>query len=229
MRMNCLIVDDEEISRKILERFVAQTDSLKLAGSCENAIDAVNILKTKDVDLIFLDIEMPEMTGIELIETLKVNPQIIFVTAKEDYAVEAFEHNVTDYLLKPLTYARFLKSVNKAQDNIKQHLSAVSPGYIFIKVESRLLRLNLSDIDYVEAHGDYIQLHTKSGKHMIYSTMKHIEANLPREEFTRVHRSFIVRMDRIADITEHNLMIDKHIIPIGAMYKNDLLKKLNIL
>ncbi|MBK6682356.1 MAG: response regulator [Ignavibacteriales bacterium] len=107
--MNCLIVDDEEISRKILERFVAQTDSLKLAGSCENAIDAVNILKTKDVDLIFFDIEMPEMTGIELIETLKVNPQIIFVTAKEDYAVEAFEHNVTDYLLKPLTYARFLK------------------------------------------------------------------------------------------------------------------------
>ncbi len=229
MRMNCLIVDDEEISRKILERFVAQTDSLKLAGSCENAIDAVKILKTEDVDLIFLDIEMPEMTGIELIETLKGNPQIIFVTAKEDYAVEAFEHDVTDYLLKPLTYARFLKSVNKAQDNIKQPATTTTPGYIFVKVESRLLRLNLSDIDYVEAHGDYIQLHTKSGKHMIYSTMKHIEANLPREEFARVHRSFIVRMDRIADITEHNLMIDKHIIPIGAMYKNDLLKKLNIL
>jgi DNA-binding LytR/AlgR family response regulator len=122
-----------------------------------------------------------------------------------------------------------LKSVDKAQLNIKHSEPEPSPGYIFVKVESRLLRLNLADIDYVEAKGDYIQLHTKSGKHMIYSTMKHLEANLPKSEFARVHRSYMVRIDRIADITDHNLMIDKQIIPIGSVYRNDLLKKLNIL
>jgi DNA-binding LytR/AlgR family response regulator len=227
--MNCLIVDDEEISRRILERFVSQTDSLQLKGSCENAIDAVKILKSETIDLLFLDIEMPEMTGIELIETLNDSPQIIFVTAKENYAVEAFEHNVTDYLLKPITYARFLKSVDKAFEMFNQRVDDSVPGYIFVKVDSRLLRLNLADINFVEAQGDYIQLHTTTGKHLIYSTMKHIEAKLPKKDFARVHRSFIVRIDRIADITENNLMIDKNIIPIGAMYKNELLKKLNIL
>lgn len=227
--MNCLIVDDEEISRKILERFVAQTENLELIGSCANAIEAVKALKDHEIDLVFLDIEMPEMTGIELIETLKESPQIIFVTAKEDYAVEAFEHNVTDYLLKPISYARFLKSVDKAIEIFNKYAEGLAPGYIFVKVDSRLLRLNLAEVNYVEAKGDYIQIHTTTGKHLIYSTMKHIEAKLPKKEFARVHRSFIVRIDRIADITENNLMIDKNIIPIGAMYKNDLLKKLNIL
>ncbi len=227
--MNCLIVDDEDISRKILERFVEQTDSLRLVGSCSNAIEVVKILKEEEIDLLFLDIEMPEMTGMELIETVKESPQIIFVTAKEDYAVEAFEHNVTDYLLKPITYARFLKSVDKAIEIYNKLGESGSPGYIFVKVDSRLMKLNLSDINFVEAQGDYIQLHTQRGKHLIYSTMKHIETKLPKKEFARVHRSYIVRIDRIADITENNLMIDKQIIPIGEKYKSDLLKKLNIL
>ncbi len=227
--MNCLIVDDEDISRKILERFVEQTDSLRLVGSCSNAIEVVKILKEEEIDLLFLDIEMPEMTGMELIETVKESPQIIFVTAKEDYAVEAFEHNVTDYLLKPITYARFLKSVDKAIEIYNKLGESGSPGYIFVKVDSRLMKLNLSDINFVEAQGDYIQLHTQRGKHLIYSTMKHIETKLPKKEFARVHHSYIVRIDRIADITENNLMIDKQIIPIGEKYKSDLLKKLNIL
>lgn len=227
--MKCLIVDDEDISRKILERFVEQTDSLTLAGSCSNAIEVVKLLKEEEIDLIFLDIEMPEMTGMELIETVKESPQIIFVTAKEDYAVEAFEHNVTDYLLKPITYARFLKSVEKAVEMYNSKGDVRTPGYIFVKVDSRLMKMNLSDINFVEAQGDYIQLHTQRGKHLIYSTMKHIESKLPKKDFARVHRSYIVRIDRIADITENNLMIDKQIIPIGEKYKSDLLKKLNIL
>ncbi len=227
--MNCLIVDDEDISRKILEKFIAQTDSLRLSGSCSNAIEAVRLLRSEEIDLIFLDIEMPEMSGIELIETVKEIPQIIFVTAKENYAVEAFEHNVTDYLLKPITYARFLKSVDKAVEFYNKQGESGSPGYIFVKVDSKLLKLDLADINFVEAQGDYVQLHTRKGKHLIYSTMKHIEAKLPKKEFARVHRSFIVRIERIADITENNLMIEKQIIPIGEKYKSDLLRKLNIL
>ena len=227
--MNCLIVDDEDISRKILEKFIAQTDSLRLSGSCSNAIEAVKLLKNEEIDLIFLDIEMPEMSGIELIETVKEIPQIIFVTAKENYAVEAFEHNVTDYLLKPITYARFLKSVDKAIEIYKKQGESGAPGYIFVKVDSKLMKMDLADINFVEAQGDYVQLHTRKGKHRIYSTMKHIEAKLPKKEFARVHRSFIVRIERIADITENNLMIDKQIIPIGEKYKSDLLRKLNIL
>ncbi len=227
--MNCLIVDDEDISRKILEKFIAQTDSLRLSGSCSNAIEAVKLLKNEEIDLIFLDIEMPEMSGIELIETVKEIPQIIFVTAKENYAVEAFEHNVTDYLLKPITYARFLKSVDKAIEIYNKQGESGYPGYIFVKVDSKLMKMDLADINFVEAQGDYVQLHTRKGKHLIYSTMKHIEAKLPKKEFARVHRSYIVRIERIADITENNLMIEKQIIPIGEKYKSDLLRKLNIL
>ncbi|KAB2909069.1 MAG: LytTR family DNA-binding domain-containing protein [Ignavibacteriales bacterium] len=227
--MKCLIVDDEDISRKILEKFIEQTPPLKEVASCSSAVDAIEVLGNEEVDLIFLDIEMPEMNGIEMIEAVKKMPQIIFVTVSQNYALTAFEHNVTDYLLKPFTYERFRTAVDKA---VEIHLTRSEPDlseHVFVKVDTKLLKLNFSDIDFIEASRDYMQLHTAQGKYLIYTTMKSLENKLPQKKFVRVHRSFIVQIDRIKDITAHNLLINNRIIPIGDKYRNQLLRKLNIL
>ena len=227
--MKCLIVDDEDISRKILEKFIEQTPPLKEVASCSSAVDAIEVLGNEEVDLIFLDIEMPEMNGIEMIEAVKKMPQIIFVTVSQNYALTAFEHNVTDYLLKPFTYERFRTAVDKA---VEIHLTRSEPDlseHVFVKVDTKLLKLNFSDIDFIEASRDYMQLHTAQGKYLIYTTMKSLENKLQQKKFVRVHRSFIVQIDRIKDITAHNLLINNRIIPIGDKYRNQLLRKLNIL
>lgn len=156
-------------------------------------------------------------------------PQIIFVTVSQNYALTAFEHNVTDYLLKPFTYERFRTAVDKA---VEIHLTRSEPDlseHVFVKVDTKLLKLNFSDIDFIEASRDYMQLHTAQGKYLIYTTMKSLENKLPQKKFVRVHRSFIVQIDRIKDITAHNLLINNRIIPIGDKYRNQLLRKLNIL
>jgi DNA-binding LytR/AlgR family response regulator len=229
--MNCIIVDDEDMSRNIVRHFVEQTSFLTLAKECADAIEAANFLQQNPVDLLFLDIEMPQMSGMELIKSLQVKPQVIFITSRSDYAVEAFEYNVTDYLVKPITYARFLKAVTKAKEvfDVQQPLQLHSKD-LYIKSDSKIVKINLKDLLYVEALADYVMMYTVSGsRHVVHSTMKGVEKKLNSGEFIRVHRSFIVNIEKIEAIEDLSIIISKKLIPIGASYKDNFLKKLNIL
>jgi DNA-binding LytR/AlgR family response regulator len=224
-------VDDEDMSRNIVRHFVEQTSFLTLAKECADAIEAANFLQQNPVDLLFLDIEMPQMSGMELVKSLQVKPQVIFITSRSDYAVEAFEYNVTDYLVKPITYARFLKAVTKAKEvfDTQQPLQLYSKD-LYIKSDSKIVKINLKDLLYVEALADYVMMYTASGnRHVVHSTMKGVEKKLNSGEFVRVHRSFIVNIEKIEAIEDLSIIINKKLIPIGASYKDSFLKKLNIL
>ncbi|MCX7861696.1 MAG: LytTR family DNA-binding domain-containing protein [Bacteroidales bacterium] len=243
MAMNCIIIDDDKMSRKILEEYIQRTDSLKLLHSYANAIDAINQMHTlpEPVHLIFLDIEMPEMNGIDFLNTLKqTNSQIIIVSAKDKYAVTAFEYDVTDYLLKPFNYARFYKSVDRAFKKIDNFMSVKSLNNenttseeIFIKKNATLLKLNFNDILFIEALENYIIINTFDEKYTIHFTMKAIEEKLPPNKFKRIHRSYIINLNKIKGIEENSVLIKTNegtkLLPIGKSYKEDLIKTLNVI
>jgi DNA-binding LytR/AlgR family response regulator len=224
--MRCLVVDDDAISAKVLERYIGQCTGLQLVGTCDSAVEAVNVLGGGDIDLLFLDVEMPEMTGIELARSLADGPPIVLVTAKKEYALEAFEADVVDYLLKPVEYARFLKAVNRARTRVVDADTDPGDDFVFVRVDGRLVRIELADLHWVEAQGDYVMLHTPQKRYMIHATMKSMERKLPAGTFIRVHRSHIVRVDKIADIDESTLVIGREVIPIGASYRSSLMRRL---
>jgi DNA-binding LytR/AlgR family response regulator len=234
--MNCIIIDDDPLSRKIIEGFIDKTDSLNLVGSFESPITAFQAFDGEDnIDLIFLDVEMPEMSGLEFINTLDSPPMVIIVSGQEKYALEAFEYDVIDYLLKPLSLPRFYKSVSKAQ---KRHLDRESisryPEEIFIKKKnSTLVRLRYDDILWVEALENYVTVNTFKEKFTIHFTMKSIENKLPLVKFKRIHRSFIVNINRIEYIEDSNVVIKTEsgtkILPIGKSYRDNLMDELNLI
>ena len=231
--MNCIIIDDDLMSRRVIEEFVERTEQLNLLNSFENAVDAINAFNTgEDVDLIFLDIEMPDMSGIDFLETLKNPPQIIIVSSKEKYALDAFNYDVTDYLLKPVTYGRFFKAINKAGVRFKNKVDT-KDDEIFIKKNSALVRLKYEDILYVEALENYVIFTTYNDKFTIHFTMKAIEQKLPTSIFTRVHRSYIVNVSSIKVIEDNSVIIQTKeghkTIPIGKSYKDKLMGDINLM
>ena len=227
--MRCAIVDDDELSIRLIVEYINQTDFLDLSGTFTNAIKASNALLREPVDLIFLDVEMPDMTGLELIRSLEKKPQVILITSKSDYALEAFEYQVADYLLKPVSYSRFLKAVNKARElhEVKQK-GATQPKHLYIKEDSVLVNVPLSNIMWIEALGDYVTIHLTDKKHTVLTTMKSLETKLPENEFMRVHRSFIVRIDKISNLDGNMLVVGKKLLPIGKSYRKALMDRLNI-
>lgn len=233
--MNCIIIDDDKLSRRVIEEFINKTDELKLVGSFKNAIDAINtISKDVNIQLIFLDIEMPEMNGIDFLNSMKVPLQVIIISSKEKYAIEAFDYDVTDYLLKPITYSRFYKAVTKAlkrQGQIKQ--DADDKGEIFIKKGSSLVRIKFDNILWVEALENYVILNTINDRMTIHFTMKAIEKKLPANKFTRIHRSFIVNVNKISVIQDNFVEIKSQNvtknIPIGKSFKDQLLRDINLM
>lgn len=229
--MNCLVVDDEKFSREIIKVFVNKTDNLNLIAECQSAAEAFSALRNNDIDLVFLDVEMPEMSGIELMQVLDDMPQIILVTSRPNYAVEAFEYSVTDYLVKPVKYPRFLKAVSKAESNAKASDVTVEKqrDEVFVKESGKMVQIRLSEILFVEALSDYVIINTEKRKHIIHSTMKGLEKKLPENSFIRVHRSHIVNFQKIISIEDLNVVMPNKIIPIGASYKQRFMKKLNLL
>lgn len=225
--LRCMIVDDDEFSRAVLEHYVARHKGLELVASCPDAIEAVNRLRDTTVDLLFLDVEMPEMTGLELAQRLATGPPVILVTSKEEYALEAFDAEVVDYLLKPVEYARFLKAVARAEQSRQE--APVNADYAFIKVDGRLVKLNLPTVQWIEAQGDYVLIHTPDRDHLVLSTMKGIQKKLPDAHFVRVHRSYIVRIDQIDNVEDTTLVVGRKVIPIGASYRNRLLNQIRTL
>ncbi len=239
--MNCIIIEDDRLSRKVVEEFIHRTESTELLASYENAVDALNSMKTNsmEIDLVFLDIEMPEMSGIEFLKTFNRNPQIIIISGKEKYALEAFEYDVTDYLLKPITYARFYKAVTKAQTRLmeKQNVNKASfdetTDQIFIKRGSTLVRLSYSDILFIEALENYVIVTTFHEKYTIHFTMKSIVDKLPSSIFKRVHRSFIVNINKIKGIEDNAVILTVEegakVLPIGKSYRDKLLNEINLI
>jgi len=233
--MNCVIVDDDKITCKILEGYVNKSTSLNLIGSFSDSITARNLFtKRKDIDLIFLDIEMPELNGFELIGSLDNPPNIIIISSAEEYAIKAFDLNVVDYLLKPVTYARFCKAIDKT---IRYFARKEAPNTgdeeIFIKKGSSLVKLKLKEIIYIEALENYVTLSTNNDKFTIHFTMKAIENQLPSGVFIRVHRSFIVNKSMIQIIKENSLdmIVGKDLknIPVGKSFRDSLLKDINVM
>ena len=228
--MKCLIVDDEELTRKIIGTLISKTSFLQLVKSCSNAIEASEILMKENIDLIFLDVEMPKMNGWELIKIIpEPKPQIILITSNIGYAKEAFDFNVTDFILKPITHERFLKAVSKAKKIADTgNASAFSDHDIFVRTGSILVKLNTRDIIFIEALADYAIINTASDKYTIHSTMKGMETKLPSSLFMRVHNSFIVRLDKISNIDQNLIVINEKLIPISRANKSALMNRLNI-
>ena len=228
--INCIIVDDEQHAIDILTHYVQQTPFLHLAGSNTNPIEALQLVATQKIDLVFLDIQMPEISGIDFIKAINGKAKVILTTAYPEFALDGFELEVVDYLLKPIRLPRFLTAVQKAVKALNENNPATdnNDDYIFVKTESKgkLLKINLSEIDYVEGMKNYVAIHRGNQKTLVYTNMKDIEARLPNKLFIRVHKSFIIAISRITGIEGNRLML-KDIsaeILIGESYKNDLME-----
>ncbi|MCE3008028.1 MAG: LytTR family DNA-binding domain-containing protein [Bacteroidetes bacterium] len=231
--LSAFVVDDDKVSRILIEKFVAQTDFLELKGSFSNAEEALVALQQEDIDLLFLDVEMPKISGMEMLKSLKIRPHVVLITSNREYALEAFEHHVTDYLLKPSEYTRFLKAATHIREEVEADLNALAgenPDFLFVKHNGRHVKIRTADIKWVEAIGDYVEIHTVGQKqYVIHATMKVMEKKLGRPDFIRVHRSYIVRIDQIEEIEDGTIVIVGKFIPIGKSYKKQLLDAINMI
>jgi DNA-binding LytR/AlgR family response regulator len=233
MKINCLIIDDEPLALEVLESYIEKLDDLHLVGKCNNALSALEILRRDQVDLLFLDIQMPKLTGIEFLKNLANPPQVIFTTAYRDYALEGYELNVLDYLLKPYSFERFFKAVSKYQhhshsNGSENHENLDPLEEIYLKSDKKMVKVRLEDIIYVESLKDYIRVKTKDQEVISHQKISYMEERLPEQQFLRVHRSFIIALDKIDAFSATVVELSGNTIPIGRNYKNhtlDLLKQ----
>ncbi|AZA54629.1 LytR/AlgR family response regulator transcription factor [Chryseobacterium sp. G0201] len=230
--MKALIVDDNDIARTTLAHLAKQIPDLTIVNEYSNAIEAYHYLQTNPVDLIFLDIEMPEMTGIELTKTLSGKDTIIiFTSSNKEYALEAFELNIADYILKPITPARFLQVMSKAKaifDSKKENVQVNKDEFLFVRDSNITRRLKLDDIFYAEAMGDYVKFYTKEKMFAIHGTMKSAEERLPKDHFIRVHRSYIIAVGKIDTLQDGGIMINGKFIPVADAYRKALNTRMNV-
>lgn len=227
---SCVVVDDDDVARLIIEQFVEDTPGLTLRASFDSAAKAVSDPALGEARVLFLDVEMPTMSGLEMLGTLSEPPMVILVTSNPDYAVQAFDVDVIDYLLKPVTYARFLKAVNRCRMAMGSGVAPEdTPEHVFVKSDGRLIKLPLVDIEWIEAQRDYVLIHTPVKELFFHSTMKRLSDRLGDADFVRVHRSYIVRLDKIENIEDGSIVIGKKVIPVGESFRDNLLGRLNLL
>lgn len=236
-KYNVVIVDDEFLARKLLQDYVSKISSLQLVACCANAFEAVEALKKHKVDILLLDIQMPDLTGRELVQSLEYKPSIIFTTAYSEFAVDAFNLGVTDYLLKPFDFPRFFQAINKATGN-----NASAPGsdiekapavsnsadFITVKADYKLYKINYDDLLYIEGQHEYVTFHTAQRRITALFALKDLEDMLPKERFVRVHKSFIVSFKDIQDLDKSDVTVAGNKIPVGASYRDALLQRLQI-
>ena len=221
MKIKCIITDDEPVARKGLRGYIEKIDFLTLTGECEDAIQLNTLLKTQQVDLIFLDIEMPEMTGLELLSNLTNPPKAIIVSAYEQYALKGYEFEVVDYLLKPVSFNRFLKSANRIHD-LLQTEQKDADDYIFVKSDKQLKKILLRDILFIESMENYVIIQTVSSKEIVYTTLKQIHESLPQDIFQQTHRSYIVNIDQVNAIDGNLLNVNSHKIPVARNLRDNV-------
>ena len=230
MKLKVVIVDDEPIARNFLERYCEKIGSLEVAASFPCAETALEYLSSNETDLLFLDVEMPGGSGFELLDQLLYMPKVILTTSKTDYAFDAFQYNVADYLKKPFTYARFQESVSKVieRDTIIKAEPDEKQEDIYIKSEGKFTRLNYRDILYIESVGDYVKYITLTKQYLTHSTLKAVEEKMNRQHFMKVHRSYIVNLHKIKDIQDYSLVIEGKVIPISKVHKPDVMQRINL-
>jgi DNA-binding LytR/AlgR family response regulator len=230
--IKCIIVDDEPLAIEIMESYVQKVEQLQLKGSFRNAVMAFSFLQSNPVDLIFLDIQMPKLTGIDFLRTLKNPPKVIFTTAYRDYALDGFELEVVDYLLKPIPFDRFLKAVGRVMPQLVNTVTISNTGEpgeqpIFFRVDKKMVKVNINDILYIESVKDYVKVKTLSKEITTQQKISYLEESLPKNLFLRIHRSFIVAISKIESYSATEIDIGNTQLPIGRNYKNDVLKVLS--
>jgi DNA-binding LytR/AlgR family response regulator len=232
MTMRCVIIDDEPIARQGLKEYIQDVDFLQLAAEFDNPLKAADILMAEKIDLLFLDIQMPRMTGMEFLKTLAHPPLVIFTTAYPQYAVEGFEQNAIDYLLKPFSFERFWKAVLKARSILETAAQPVAgiqkaePDYFFIKSDNKLIKIAYDEILYIEALQNYVAVHTADKKYITYLTFRSIEEHLPAPRFIRTHKSYIVAAAKVESIEGNDIKIGNHHIPISRTERETVLQQL---
>jgi two-component system response regulator LytT len=234
--MNCIIIDDEQMARVIVRTLCNQIKSLNILQEFTNAIEAIKFLNENNVDLIFLDIHMPNFSGLDFIKTLKDPPKIIFTTSDPKFAMEAFEYDfIVDYLLKPIELPRFEKAVLKAEKlqlSKAQTITTNEPELkndFYVNIDRRLIKIDLSSIYLIEAKGDYINIKTEDKNYVVHSTLKKIEGKLPDSLFLKVHRSYIINVKKIIDIEDNSVLIKKDVVPVSRSNRPELMKRLDLL
>jgi two-component system LytT family response regulator len=233
--IRCLIVDDEPPAREVLCRYIEQLPMLELAGECANAVDAIRMLQCNNIDLVFLDIRMPQLNGNELLKVIKNSPPVILTTAHVEYALEGYELDVMDYLLKPIRFDRFIKAVNKiVQLNGHHSIETDSPAaeekresFVYFRCDRKMVKVMLKDIIYIESMKDYVKIFTASGMLMTKQSITSVEAMLPEHDFIRAHRSYIVSLDKIKTFTNELIGVGNTEIPIGKLFRNNVIKLLH--
>jgi DNA-binding LytR/AlgR family response regulator len=231
MKLNCLIVDDEPVARKGMAEYVNEVEFLNLVAQCENAVKATAVISQQEIDLIFLDIQMPKLSGVDFLKTMKKPPLIIFTTAFSEYAVEGYSLDVVDYLMKPITFDRFLKSVQKAQELYMLRRTAAHPrdpsgDHFFVKCDSKFEKVLFNEVRYIEAMQNYAVIHTQQRKLITYITMSSLESQLPRDQFIKVHKSFIVAVGHIKALEGNEILLADARIPISRNLKDEVVNQI---
>jgi len=237
MKVRCIAIDDEPAALGILQHYMQKTPFLEPCGTFLNPLEALDFLNSHAVDLLFLDIHMPDLNGIDLLRSLKRRPKVIFTTSHREYALEGFQLNAVDYLLKPITFAQFLKAANKVRDFAEPKEEAPTlpkgsvptplDGFLFIKVDQMMVRLNFADIAIVEGNRDYLLIHTRDGRSLLtLQTLSQLLEKLPAAHFARVHRSFIVNLSQCDALDKHHVQLGKRQIPIGKSYREAVFTRL---
>ncbi|MFK7949634.1 MAG: LytR/AlgR family response regulator transcription factor [Saprospiraceae bacterium] len=230
--MKCIVVDDEALARKLLEKYISQIPNLELIAMCKNPMEAAAVLQEQSVDVMFLDIQMPQITGISFLKSLNQKPFVVFTTAYEKYALEGYSLDVVDYLLKPFSFERFFQAVNKVSERLQSSQVTIAKAkvenntkdYILVKSEHRVHRLKFSEIDYIESMQAYVAFHIGEKRILSLNTMKKLERELPISQFIRIHKSYIVAINKVELLEGNQVVIGKSKLPIGASYRERVLK-----
>jgi DNA-binding LytR/AlgR family response regulator len=228
MKLNCLIIDDEPIARKGMAEYVNEIDFLHIVAQCENALKASTYLKEGTIDLLLLDIQMPKLSGIDFLKTIKEPPMAIFTTAYSEHALEGYSLNIIDYLVKPVPFQRFVQAVNKARDFylMKHKTDQAAEKYFFVKSNGRYEKVDFSEVLFIESMQNYVVIHTRERKLITYLTLTGIETRLPNEQFLKVHKSFIVAFSKIESVDGNEITIKDTVIPISRMLKDEVMQKI---
>lgn len=228
-KYNVLIVDDEFLARKLLSEYVTKVNFLNLIDTCSDATEAMEVLNNEQIDILLLDIQMPDITGMELLKSLKNKPAVILTTAYSEYAVDAFTLGVSDYLLKPFDYARFLQAINKVVDNhvVDRTADESNNDFLMVKADYKLYKINYDELLFIEGQHEYVTFHTKTKRITALYSLKNLEDTLPKDKFVRTHKSFIVSIKNIEDIDKTTVTVSSNKIPIGASYRDSLIERLS--
>jgi len=228
MSLNCLAIDDEPLALDIIEDYVTKVPFLNLVGKFTDPVEATTLLQKGNVHLIFLDIQMPGLTGLEFLNTLERKPAVIFTTAYDKYAVESYDFNTIDYLLKPISFDRFLKAANKANEVLSSEGDGTDNKFIFIKADYKIHKIATDDIAYVEGYKDYVRIYTPEKRYVTRESMKNMETLLSKDQFLRIHRSYIISIEKFSAIEGNMIILGEEKLPIGKSYKEQVMKHFNL-